>query len=139
MPELTPPHRHLIPAYHQWLSESFETVHLYVNAKHLNDPFLADKAHEGVLVMNISPRTIVGFNVSDAGVSFGTRFGGQHYDVFLPNAGILGMMGFDGREPDQGFYVSMVEWPQRPERVANSTTEVTSSKPKTGPSLRVVK
>lgn len=104
----TPPHRHIIPALREWLMESYQTIHLRVDVDQVPDLFLKSYAHEGVLVLNVSPGAIEDFHCEGAHICFNARFSGRQHEVFISATSVIGVYAVDSN--DERYYHELPRW-----------------------------
>lgn len=117
-----------------WIADSGHTP--YIEAVGSSVTGLPDEHFTSDTVrMNISAQAVSYFNVSDEGVSFGTRFNRIHHDVYVPFSAMVGVVSFEAKRKltvRQGWIIN------RPEITGHTVQQKKEpeSKPKGG--LRLV-
>ena len=75
---------YLYSAYYNWLIDNGYTPYLLINADYINVDVPQEFVKDGKIILNISPRSIGQYNVTDEYISFNARFQGILRDVSLP-------------------------------------------------------
>ncbi len=133
---------YLIRAYFDWIVDNACTPYLSVNALAEGVDVPQSYVSEGQIVLNIAPRAVTNFAISDQGISFSGRFGGVPTDVYVP---VHAVMGIYAQENGQGMVFQMEDTPptspapsKPPSKAGRSKGE--PSRPSGGkPGLRIVK
>lgn len=123
---------YLIRAIHQWIVDNNCTPYVLVNAQ--AEGVIVPKQHveNGKIILNLSPRAIRAFHVSNDLVEFETRFGGASMIVRVPPMAVLAIY---ARENGQGMIFDKEDDGGGNTPPTPPTTTDQSKKPK----LRVVK
>ena len=83
---------YLIRALYEWINDNQLTPYLLVNANEqgvsVPQSFVGK---DGQIILNVAPRAIVGFDISNAAISFSARFGGVPTDIYVPTHAIMGI------------------------------------------------
>ncbi|HBO23098.1 MULTISPECIES: ClpXP protease specificity-enhancing factor [unclassified Providencia] len=89
MTPMTPRRPYLLRAHYQWLLDNDMTPHLVVDVTvpDINVPM--EFARDGQIVLNVAPRAVGNFEITNENVSFNARFGGIPRQVYVPMAAIM--------------------------------------------------
>ncbi|EKT59648.1 ClpXP protease specificity-enhancing factor [Providencia burhodogranariea] len=89
MAPMTPRRPYLLRAHYEWLLDNDMTPHLVVdvNVPNINVPM--EFARDGQIVLNVAPRAVGNFEITDDEVRFNARFGGVPRQVYVPMAAII--------------------------------------------------
>lgn len=89
MAPMTPRRPYLLRAHYEWLLDNDLTPHLVVDvtAPNINVPM--EFARDGQIVLNVAPRAVGNFEITNENVSFNARFGGVPRQVYVPMAAIM--------------------------------------------------
>ncbi len=122
---------YLIRALYEWIVDNEFTPYILVDATTPGAEVPTQHVRDGQLVLNISPRAVEGLSLSNEGVSFSARFGGEPQMVVVPPRAVLAIY---ARENGEGmvFRDDADSGPRGPD---GSPTLPKSGKP----SLKVVK
>lgn len=82
---------YLIRAFFDWIVDNEYTPYISVNA--LADGVKVPNSYvtEGQIVLNIAPRAVAGFDISNEGISFNGRFGGIPTNIYVPCHAVMGI------------------------------------------------
>lgn len=143
---------YLLRAIHEWILDNGMTPHLVVDATYPGIQAPLEYAEDGRLVFNISYDATRNLHIGQDWIEFNARFGGVARDVLIPTEAALGIF---TRENGQGMIFPDPEHPAeaKPGRPAGVLRPVESGsvpalisgasgakdKPRSGPSLKVVK
>ncbi|QGM80635.1 ClpXP protease specificity-enhancing factor [Otariodibacter oris] len=75
---------YLYHAYYNWLVDNDHTPYLLVNADYPDVDVPTEFVREGKIILNVSPRSIGQYNVTDEFISFNARFQGMLRDIYVP-------------------------------------------------------
>ncbi|WP_301098073.1 ClpXP protease specificity-enhancing factor [Otariodibacter sp.] len=75
---------YLYHAYYNWFIDNDHTPYLLVNAEYPDVDVPIEFVREGKIVLNVSPRSIGQYNVTDEFISFNARFQGMLRDIYVP-------------------------------------------------------
>lgn len=134
---------YLLKAFYEWIVDSDCTPYIAVDAHVAGVEVPQEFVTDGQIVLNIAPRAVSNFDMNHQSVSFSTRFSGIPIDIIVPVSAVIGIY---AHENGQGMVFDVEDNPENDPPPAKGPTVVTSSKktnksskPKTKPSLRVVK
>lgn len=134
---------YLLKAFYEWIVDSDCTPYIAVDAHVSGVEVPQEFVTDGQIVLNIAPRAVSNFDMNHQSVSFSTRFSGIPIDIIVPVSAVIGIY---AHENGQGMVFDVEDNPENDPPPAKGPTVVTSSKktnksskPKTKPSLRVVK
>jgi stringent starvation protein B len=136
---------YLLKAFYEWIVDSDCTPYIAVDAHVSGVEVPQEFVTDGQIVLNIAPRAVSNFDMNHQSVSFSTRFSGIPIDIIVP---VFAVIGIYAHENGQGMVFDVEDNPENDPPPAKGPTVVTSSKktnksskpkPKTKPSLRVVK
>lgn len=77
-------HPYVFRALYDWMIDSDVTPHLLVNVHTKGVIVPAQFQSQENLILSISPRAVVNFDIKDKGISFTTRFNGVSEDLYIP-------------------------------------------------------
>lgn len=100
---MIPRRPYLIRAMHEWTVDNGETPHLLVDAEYEGVEVPMDHVQNGKIILNISPGAVQGLSLSNDGIVFSARFGGEARHITLPIASVLAIY---SRESGQGMLFS---------------------------------
>jgi stringent starvation protein B len=141
---------YLLRAFFDWIVDNDCTPYIVVDAHFPGVEVPQDFVTDGQIVLNIAPRAVTNFDMTNEYVQLSTRFSGMPIDIYLPVGAVMGIY---TQENGQG----MVFEPENPEdeppppplkgpKPVLTEAEKSAKKPakpsasgKTKPSLRVVK
>jgi stringent starvation protein B len=134
---------YLLKAFYEWIVDSDCTPYIAVDAHVAGVEVPQEFVTDGQIVLNIAPRAVSNFDMNHQSVSFSTRFSGIPIDIIVPVSAVIGIY---AHENGQGMVFDVEDNPENDPPPTKGPTVVTSSKktnksskPKTKPSLRVVK
>ena len=134
---------YLLKAFYEWIVDSDCTPYIAVDAHVSGVEVPQEFVTDGQIVLNIAPRAVSNFDMNHQSVSFSTRFSGIPIDIIVP---VFAVIGIYAHENGQGMVFDVEDNPENDPPPTKGPTVVTSSKktnksskPKTKPSLRVVK
>lgn len=134
---------YLLKAFYEWIVDSDCTPYIAVDAHVAGVEVPQEFVTDGQIVLNIAPRAVSNFDMNHQSVSFSTRFSGIPIDIIVPVSAVISIY---AHENGQGMVFDVEDNPENDPPPAKGPTVVTSSKktnksskPKTKPSLRVVK
>ncbi|MTC58828.1 ClpXP protease specificity-enhancing factor [Providencia rustigianii] len=89
MTPMTPRRPYLLRAHYEWLLDNDMTPHLVVDVTlpAVNVPM--EFARDGQIVLNVAPRAVGNFEITNEEVRFNARFGGIPRQVYVPMAAIM--------------------------------------------------
>ena len=133
---------YLIRAFYDWIVDSECTPYVVIDAHHENVEVPQNFVTNGQIILNIAPRAVTDFDMSNDSIKLSTRFGGIPIDIFCPMGSILGIY---AQENGQGMMFEPDPDDDPPPKV--QAPKVLSSLQKTKPrepvkgkpSLRVIK
>ena len=129
---------YLVKALFDWIVDNQCTPYIVVDAFFEGVSVPRDFVKDGQIVLNIAPRSVSNFSMSNEAVSFSTRFSGVPVDLYLPTMSIMGIYAQEnGRgmmfEPDDD------PPPNSPKIVQSEGSSEPTPGKSSKPSLRVVK
>ncbi len=129
---------YLIKAFFDWIVDNQCTPYIVVDALFEGVSVPLDFVKDGQIVLNIAPRAVSNFTMSNESVSFSTRFRGVPVDLYLPAMSIVGIY---AQENGRGM---MFEQENDPPPKSPRTVKKEGAPPSTPgksskPSLRVIK
>jgi stringent starvation protein B len=136
---------YFIRALYDWIVDNSLTPYLVVHAASDGVEVPQEFVNkDGQILLNIAPRAVMEFSLTNEGIMFKARFGGIPREIYVPSYAVLGVY---ARENGQGMMFdpelpSSEPPPSKPTTKGRKTESVPSpNKPKTDsrPSLRVVK
>jgi stringent starvation protein B len=127
---MTPLKLYLVRAVYDWAVESGLTPHLIVDAGQPGVRVPSKSVQEGKIVLNVSPRAVQDFMLSEKLVTFSARFGGKPFAVECPIPAVRAVY---ARENGQG-----VAFPEA-EESATPEPEPRTPAPRKGPVLKRIK
>ena len=77
-------HPYVFRALYDWLIDSDVTPHLLVNVHTKGVKVPTQFQSQENLILSISPRAVVNFDIKDRGIAFTTRFNGVSEDIYIP-------------------------------------------------------
>lgn len=92
MMEMTPmsPRRpYLLRAHYEWLLDNDMTPHLVVDVTVPDVNVPMEFARDGQIVLNVAPRAVGNFEITNEEVRFNARFGGVPRQVYVPMSAIM--------------------------------------------------
>jgi stringent starvation protein B len=95
--ELTPLRPHLVRAYYDWILENNLTPYVMVDAEFPNVEVPRDFVRDGRIILNIMPRAIHNFELTDTFMAFRASFRGQSMNLYLPMGAILALYAQENR------------------------------------------
>lgn len=95
--ELSPLRPHLVRAYYDWLLENNLTPYVMVDAEYPEVEVPRDFVRDGRIILNIMPRAIHEFELTDTFMAFRASFRGQSMHLYLPMGAILGLYAQENR------------------------------------------
>lgn len=103
---------YLIRALYEWINDNQLTPYLLVNANEQGVSVPQNSVgKDGQIILNVAPRAIVGFDISNTAVSFSARFGGVPTDIYVPSHAIMGIY---AKENGQGMMFEPESAPPEP-------------------------
>ncbi len=110
---LTPRRPYMLRAFYDWLVDNALTPHLVVDATLPNVSVPMRFVEDGQIVLNLAPKAIGEFDISNEHVSFIASFGGVRESIFVP---IYAIMAIYARENGAGtmfepepYYVDLLQ------------------------------
>lgn len=99
---------YLLRAIYQWIVDNDCTPHLVVAAPGAGwvHGVPSHLLQEEILVLNISPQATANLVIEDEGISFHTRFGGKHHQVWVGMPAITSLV---ARENSEGITLPVSE------------------------------
>ncbi len=85
---MKPQRPYLLRALYEWIVDSDEAPYVLVDATVAGVQVPQDHVKNDQIVLNLGPGAVRDLVIEDHAVSCGGRFGGQHFDLFLPMAAI---------------------------------------------------
>lgn len=82
---------YLMRAFYDWIVDSECTPHVIVDATKPHVDVPQQFVENGKIVLNIAPRSVLGFSLDDSALSFNARFSGQPTQVYVPLYAIEGI------------------------------------------------
>ena len=124
---------YLIRAMYQWIVDNEWTPHVQVDAEYPGIEIPFELAHDGVIILNISPFATQHLELDNEWIQFKARFQGVERRVGFPPEAVLAIF---ARENAQG-----MPFPKSPYPEAKPTAPDTKDKSETAsrPVFRVVK
>lgn len=162
MTPMTPRRPYLLRAHYEWLLDNNMTPHLVVDVTVPNINVPMEFARDGQIVLNVAPRAVGNFEITNEEVRFSARFGGVPRQVYVPMAAIIAVYSRENGEgmmfepeaayieqlsgereavedkPTDGITLVHESAPTDDEH-SSSDDEPTPPPPKGRPSLRVIK
>lgn len=136
---MIPRRPYLIRAMHEWTVDNGETPHLLVDAEYEGVEVPMDHVQNGKIILNISPGAVQDLSLSNDGIVFSARFGGEPRHIALPIASVLAIY---SRESGQGMLFSDEDdLPPPPDDSSKGRKDGDGPSEKTSkrPNLRVIK
>lgn len=98
---------HFVNALWAWISENNMTPHLLVDATMEGVQVPAHAVKDGNIVLNFATRSTTHLMIREDSISFGARFNGAHFNVYVPMAAVMAVfaretgvgMGFPKEDP----------------------------------------
>ena len=129
---MTPIKLYLLRAVYDWAVENGLTPHLIVDAVQPGVRVPSGSVQEGKIVLNVSPRAVQRFALSDQTVTFSARFGGRQFDIECPIPAVRAVY---ARENGQGVAFPEAEESSTPDTDPNTPAPA----PRKGPVLKRIK
>lgn len=129
MAPMTPRRPYLLRAHYEWLLDNDMTPHLVVDVTVPNTLVPMEFARDGQIVLNVAPRAVGNFEITNDEVRFNARFGGVPRQVYVPMAAIIAIY---SRENGAGM---MFEPETAYEEQQSAELEVVESNPAEGITL----
>ena len=129
---MKPQRPYLLRALYDWIVDSDEVPHVLVDAAIDGVVVPTEHVQDGQIVLNIGPGAVRDLFIEDHGVSCGGRFGGKHFDLYLPMASVRAIY---GRESQQGMVFPDEE---QLTPTSKAAADDAGGDEKDGPSLRLV-
>lgn len=162
MTAMSPRRPYLLRAHYEWLLDNDMTPHLVVDVTVPTVNVPMEFARDGQIVLNVAPRAVGNFEITNDEVRFNARFGGVPRQVYVPMAAIMavyarengaGMMfepeaaydaqissDFEDLDDSQEEGIALVQDSSLVEHSAEEPSDDEPPRPpKGGPALRVVK
>ena len=89
MAPMTPRRPYLLRAHDEWLLDNDMTPHLVVDVSVPNTNVPMEFVRDGQIVLNVAPRAVGNFEITNDEVRFNARFGGVPRQVYVPMAAII--------------------------------------------------
>jgi stringent starvation protein B len=128
---MTPSRPYIMRALYEWIVDNDCTPYVLVDATVADVMVPSQFVKDGQIVLNISPGAVIDLNIGNDAMVFNGRFGGVATDIFVPIAAVVGIY---ARENGQGMVFEPEEAAPPPEDPPPEPI-----KPKSGPSLKIVK
>lgn len=84
---------YLIRALYHWIVDGGEDPYVVVDCFYPGVEVSETHVKDGQIVLNLAPRALSGWNMTDFGVMFQTRFGGVPTEIILPYGAITAIYG----------------------------------------------
>ena len=110
---MTPSRPYLIRAIHQWIVDNGYSPHLLVDAEDEGVDAPREYAHNGKLVLNISPQAVEGLSIANDTIAFSARFRGAAREVSFPTHAVLAIY---AKENGRGMVFTDLEDEPPPEK-----------------------
>ncbi|MCT8561398.1 ClpXP protease specificity-enhancing factor [Glaesserella parasuis] len=75
---------YLYQAYYNWILDNENTPYLLINSEYVDTDVPQEFVRDGKIILNISPRSIGQYVVTDEAISFNARFQGITRGVYIP-------------------------------------------------------
>ncbi|MDE3933740.1 ClpXP protease specificity-enhancing factor, partial [Glaesserella parasuis] len=75
---------YLYQAYYNWILDNENTPYLLINSEYVDTDVPQEFVRDGKIILNISPRSIGQYVVTDEAISFNARFQGIARGVYIP-------------------------------------------------------
>ncbi len=134
---MTPSRPYLIRAMYEWMLDNGMTPHLVVLADYPGVSVPMQFVKDGKIVLNISPAAVRNLLLGNEEITFTARFNGQSMNIVVP---VLGAIAIYTRENGKGMVFTPEEHTPPPQGSGSGATQkAAADKPKSRPSLKVVK
>ncbi|TOL43958.1 stringent starvation protein B, partial [Vibrio parahaemolyticus] len=80
---------YLLRAHYEWLLDNDMTPHLVVDVTVPDVNVPMEFARDGQIVLNVAPRAVGNFEITNEEVRFNARFGGVPRQVYVPMSAIM--------------------------------------------------
>ena len=127
---------YLIRAINEWILDNDMTPHLLVDASRPEVVVPQEFVQDGRIVLNISPSSVRGLLIDDQAVSFGARFSGSHFDVYVPMAAVQAVY---ARETGKGLVLPEDDLDEPPPEDAGDGNAERPTPSRKNPNLRIVR
>lgn len=97
---------YLVRAIFNWACDDGQTPQLLVAADYPGCEVPPDYVEDGRITLNIGPRAVSAFDMSDEAIVFSARFGGRPFGCCVPWGAVLAIF---GRESGEGIVFGEVE------------------------------
>lgn len=131
---MKPQRPYLLRALYEWIVDSDETPYVLVDATVEGVQVPEAHVQDGQIVLNMGPNAVQDLMIEDQHVMCGSRFSGQHFDLYIPMAAILAIYAKDTR---QGMVFPDEEQLSADTNLTNESDE-NAKPPAEKPSLRLV-
>ncbi|EMB8478360.1 ClpXP protease specificity-enhancing factor [Providencia rettgeri] len=89
MTPMSPRRPYLLRAHYEWLLDNDMTPHLVVDVTVPDVNVPMEFARDGQIVLNVAPRAVGNFEITNEEVRFNARFGGVPRQVYVPMSAIM--------------------------------------------------
>lgn len=90
---MSPRRPYLLRAHYEWLLDNNMTPHLVVDVNIFGVNVLMEYAHNGQIILNITPSAVGNLALTNESVSFNARFGDVPRHVEVPMSAIIAIYG----------------------------------------------
>ena len=135
MSEMTSSRPYLLRAIYEWIVDNGLTPYLLVNADYPDVQVPVEHVNNGKIILNVAPEAVQSLDLGAADVSFNARFGGRPMNLHFPVSAVLAIY---ARENGRGMVFSDSD-DNPPPNPPEPDKDDSSEKPRSGPTLRVVK
>ena len=95
---MKPQRPYLLKALYNWIVDSDEVPYILVDATVAGVQVPEQHVQDGQIVLNLGPNAVRDLVIEEQHIMCGGRFGGQHFDLYLPMASVLAIYAKDTRQ-----------------------------------------
>ena len=95
---MKPQRPYLLKALYEWIVDSDEVPYILVDATVEGVQVPQQHVQDGQIVLNLGPNAVRDLVIEEQHIMCGGRFGGQHFDIYLPMAAVLAIYAKDTRQ-----------------------------------------
>ena len=95
---MKPQRPYLLRALYDWIIDSDEVPHVLVDASVEGVQVPAEHVQNGQIVLNLGPNAVRDLIIAEEHVMCSGRFGGRHFDLYLPMASVRAIYAKDTGE-----------------------------------------
>jgi len=131
---MTPNRAYLLRAFYEWIIDNECTPYVIINANYPGTAIPHEYAHEGRIVLDISPLAVKSLNISNEYLEFNARFNGASRLISAPIAAVMAIYA-----QENGHGTVFNDDAQFPSTTSTAEQETKPVPEKKRPALKIVK